>query len=87
MIPSPAGLLQAFILFAVAILLARPLGGYMRAVMEGERVFLSPVLRPVERGIYRVLGVDETAEQRWTAYAVSVIVFSSTSIGFPPTLP
>jgi K+-transporting ATPase ATPase A chain len=76
MIPSPAGLLQAFILFAVAILLARPLGGYMRAVMEGERVFLSPVLRPVERGIYRVLGVDETAEQRWTAYAVSVIVFS-----------
>jgi K+-transporting ATPase ATPase A chain len=76
MIPSPAGLLQAFILFAVAILLARPLGGYMRAVMEGERVFLSPVLRPVERGIYRVLGVDETAEQRWTAYAASVIVFS-----------
>jgi K+-transporting ATPase A subunit len=36
MIPSPAGLLQAFSLFAVAILLARPLGGYMRAVMEGE---------------------------------------------------
>ena len=76
MIPSPLGLLQAFSLFAVAILLARPLGGYMRKVMEGERVFLSPILRPVERGIYKVLRVDETVEQRWTAYAVSVIVFS-----------
>jgi K+-transporting ATPase ATPase A chain len=76
MIPSLPGLLQAVSLFAVAILLARPLGGYIRAVMEGERVFLSPVLRPVERGVYKVIGVDETVEQRWTAYAVSVIVFS-----------
>ena len=76
MFPSVLGLLQAFSLFAVAILLARPLGGYMRAVMEGERVILSPIIRPVERGIYKVLRVDETVEQRWTAYAVSVIVFS-----------
>jgi K+-transporting ATPase ATPase A chain len=76
MIPSPLGLLQAFSLFAVAILLVRPLGGYMRKVMEGERVFLSPILRPVERGVYKILRVDETVEQRWTAYAVSVIVFS-----------
>jgi K+-transporting ATPase ATPase A chain len=76
MIPSPLGLLQAFTLFAVAILLARPLGSYMRKVMEGERVFLSPVIRPVERGIYKVLRVDETVEQRWQAYAVSVLVFS-----------
>ena len=76
MIPSPLGLLQAFSLFAVAILLVRPLGGYMRKVMEGERVFLSPILRPVERGVYKVMRIDETVEQRWTAYAVSVIVFS-----------
>jgi K+-transporting ATPase ATPase A chain len=48
----------------------------MRKVMEGERVFLSPVLRPVERGTTRSCGVDETVEQRWTGYAVSVIVFS-----------
>jgi K+-transporting ATPase ATPase A chain len=76
MIPSPLGLLQALSLFAVAILLVRPLGGYMRKVMEGERVFLSPILRPIERGIYKVLRVDETVEQRWTSYTVSVIVFS-----------
>jgi K+-transporting ATPase ATPase A chain len=76
MIPSLPGLLQAISLFVVAILLARPLGGYIRKVMEGERVFLSPVVRPVERAIYKVLGVDETVEQRWTSYAVSVILFS-----------
>jgi K+-transporting ATPase ATPase A chain len=76
MLPAPLGLLQAFSLFAVAILLARPLGGYMRKVMEGKRVFLSPILRPVERGVYKVMRVDETVEQRWTAYALSVIVFS-----------
>src|SRR5665811_1578746 len=76
MIPSPLGLLQALSLFAVAILLARPLGGYIRKVMEGERVFLSPVIRPIERGVYKVMRVDETVEQRWQAYAVSVLVFS-----------
>jgi K+-transporting ATPase ATPase A chain len=76
MFPSVPGLVQAIALFGVAILLVRPLGGYMRKVMDGERTFLSPVLRPVERGIYRVMRVDETQEQVWTAYAVSVIVFS-----------
>jgi len=76
MIPCVPGLLQAISLFAVAILLSWPLGSYMRKVMEGERVFLSPVLRPVERGIYKILRVDETVEQRWTAYALSVILFS-----------
>jgi potassium-transporting ATPase potassium-binding subunit len=76
MLPSVPGLIQAVTLFAVAILLVRPLGGHMRKVMDGERTFLSPVLRPVERGIYRVMRVDETQEQVWTAYAVSVIVFS-----------
>ena len=76
MIPSLPGLLQALSLFAVAILLARPLGGYIRNAMEGERVFLSPVIRPVERGVYKILRIDEKAEQRWTAYAVSVILFS-----------
>jgi K+-transporting ATPase ATPase A chain len=76
MIPSLPGLLQALSLFVVVLLLARPLGSYMRKVMEGERVFLSPVIRPIERGVYKVIGVDETVEQGWKAYAVSVILFS-----------
>jgi K+-transporting ATPase ATPase A chain len=76
MIPSLPGLLQALSLFAVVLLLARPLGSYIRKVMEGERVFLSPVIRPIERGVYRVMRVDEKVEQGWKAYAVSVILFS-----------
>jgi K+-transporting ATPase ATPase A chain len=76
MIPSLPGLLQALSLFAVAILLTRPLGGYMRKVFDGERVFISPVIRPIERGIYKVMRIDENVEQRWPAYAVSVLVFS-----------
>jgi K+-transporting ATPase ATPase A chain len=70
------GLIQAAALF-IAVLAVTPfLGGYMHRVLEGERTLLSPVLGPVERGVYRVLGVDETAEQKWTAYAVSVLLFS-----------
>ena len=74
------GLIQAATLF-VAVLVVTPfLGGYMHRVLEGERTILSPVLRPVEQGVYRILGVDEAGEQRWTVYAVSVLVFSFLSI-------
>ena len=45
--------------------------------MEGERVFLSPILRPVERAVYRVAGVDETTEQGWNGYAVAVLVMAA----------
>ncbi len=76
MIPSLPGLLQAVSLFAVVLLLARPLGGYIRNVMEGGRVFLSPIIRPVERGVYKLMRVDENVEQGWKAYALSVILFS-----------
>ena len=76
MVPPAPALLEALSLLVVAILLSRPLGGYIAKVMEGERTILSPVLRPMERGIYRLMLIDETTEQRWTAYAVSVIVFS-----------
>ena len=48
--------------------------------MEGERTFLSPVLRPVERGIYRVAGIDETIEQGWKGYAVSVLLMALIAI-------
>jgi len=65
----------------LAILIATPfLGAYIHRVMEGQRTFLSPVLRPVERAIYRVSGIDETAEQDWKGYAVSVLVFALVAI-------
>ncbi len=80
--PFAPALLQAASLFLAVLLVTRPLEGYMRRVMDGERTFLWPVLRPVERGIYRVMGVDEAAEQRWTVYAVSLLLFSFVSIAF-----
>src|SRR5207344_1213331 len=62
---------------ALAILLVTPLlGRYIHKVMEGERTFLSPILRPVERLIYRVCGVDETAEMGWKGYTVSVLAMA-----------
>jgi K+-transporting ATPase ATPase A chain len=73
---SATGLIQAATLFLAVLALTPFLGGYMHRVLEGERTLFSPVLRPVERGIYRVLGVDEAAEQPWTVYAVSVLLFS-----------
>ena len=73
-------LIQALALLGAITLAARPLGGYIRRVMDGERTFLSPVFVPVERGIYRVLRVDPAVEQPWTSYAVSVLVFAFVGI-------
>jgi potassium-transporting ATPase potassium-binding subunit len=66
-------------IFCLAILICvKPLGGYMARLFEGERVFLSPLLAPVERAIYRLCGVDEADEQHWTHYTVAMLVFSLT---------
>ncbi len=73
-----------FLTFAAllaALLLATPiLGGYMYRVFEGERTVFSPVLRPVERAMYRIAGVDETVEQGWKGYTVSVLLLALVSI-------
>ncbi len=73
-------LVQGLTLLAAILLATRPLGGYIQRVMAGERTFLAPVLRPVERGIYRALGVDASREQAWTSYAISVLVFAFVGI-------
>jgi K+-transporting ATPase ATPase A chain len=73
--------LLTLITIALAIVLITPLlGTYIHKVMEGERVFLSPIVRPVERLIYRVAGIDETVEQGWRGYAASVLVFAFVAI-------
>lgn len=71
------GWLQIAIFFAVLTALAVPLGRFMARVFGGERTFLSPVLAPVERGLYRLSGVDEAREQGWLAYTVSMLVFNA----------
>jgi K+-transporting ATPase ATPase A chain len=66
---------------ALAIVLVVPfLGRYIHRVMEGERVFLSPMVRPVERAVYRLCGIDETAEQSWKGYTVSVLAMAFVAI-------
>ncbi len=71
------GWMQIAIYFAVLTLLVVPLGRYMARVLEGERTFLSPVLRPVEGLLYRAAGVDETREQHWIAYTVAMLLFNA----------
>ena len=67
--------------FLLAILAVTPaLGRFMTRVFNRERTWLDPVLRPVERLIYRVTGVDETREMRWTQYAVAMLLFSVVSM-------
>jgi len=70
------GWLQIALFSVIIIALTRPFGGYMTRVFDGERTWLSPVLRPVERAIYRLCGVDEKAEQHWLSYAVAMLLFS-----------
>src|SRR5690348_3256608 len=60
---------------------AWPLGLYMAKVYRGQPTFLSPVMRPVERGMYRLLGVSETDDQPWTGYLLSVLAITAVGTG------
>ena len=74
------GWLQSAVLFAVVLALMRPLGIYIARVLEGEKTFLDPVLRPIERLIYRVSGIDAAVEMNWREYAVAMLLFSFVSL-------
>jgi len=71
------GWIQIALFCAIVIALVRPLGWYVTRVMAGERTFLSPVLRPVERLLYAGAGVDERQEQHWLAYTVAMLAFNA----------
>jgi K+-transporting ATPase ATPase A chain len=60
--------------------LMRPLGIYIARVLEGERTFLSPVLRPIERAIYKLCGIDPSEEMTWREYSVALLLFSLVSM-------
>ena len=70
------GLLQLAFYLAVLLLLVKPLGAYMAAVYEGRRTFLSPVLRPLERGIYSLAGIDETRDTDWKRYTLALLLIN-----------
>jgi K+-transporting ATPase ATPase A chain len=69
------GWIQILLYCAIVAALVVPLGAYMTRVFNGERTLLSPVLRPVERVLYRIGGVDESREQHWVTYAVAMLFF------------
>ena len=71
-----SGWVQIALFSVIVILITRPLGGYMTRVFAGERTFLSPILRPVERAVYWCCGVDEKEEQHGLTYAVALLFFS-----------
>ena len=70
------GWLQIALFGVLVILIAKPLGGYMTRVFNGERTPLRLVLRPVELGIYKLCGVHEDEEQHWVSYAIAMLAFS-----------
>ena len=71
------GWAQVALVLALVFAAAVPLGIYIAAVLQGGRTFLSPVLAPVERGFYRLAGVDPAAGMGWRTYAAALIVLSA----------
>src|SRR5215831_2120949 len=73
---TSAGIFQILAFFGAILLVTKPVGLFMARVFEGERTFLHPIVRPIEILVYRVCGVREDEEQRWTEYAASILAFS-----------
>src|SRR6185503_16338337 len=70
------GILQIVLFLALILICAKPLGAYMARIFEGQRTFMHPLLRWLEVLTYKVVGVKEEVEQRWTHYTASLLSFS-----------
>jgi potassium-transporting ATPase potassium-binding subunit len=74
------GWLQILLFFALVLVVTKPIGVFMAKVFARERTWLDPVLRPVEKLIYKLTGVDEGHEMRWTEYTIAMLLFSGVSM-------
>jgi len=74
------GVLQILLFLAVVLALAKPMGLFMAKIFEGQRTWMHRVLRPLETGIYKLCGIEEHGEQRWTRYAGGLLAFSVVSL-------
>jgi K+-transporting ATPase ATPase A chain len=74
------GWLQILVFFLIILAMTKPMGVFMAHVFNRERTFLDPVLRPLERLIYKLTRVDEEREMRWTEYAVAMLMFSGVTM-------
>jgi len=70
------GIVQILVFFGIVLAITKPAGMFMYRVFEGERTFLHPIFRPLERLIYRLSGIHEDVEQSWIGYSASMISFS-----------
>src|SRR5215468_5392035 len=80
------GIAQIVVFFAIVLALTKPAGLFMYRVFEGQKTFLHPILRPVERLIYWLGGVSEEVEQTWVRYTASLIALSTFCFLFPYVL-
>ncbi|MBV9084311.1 MAG: potassium-transporting ATPase subunit KdpA [Acidobacteriaceae bacterium] len=76
------GISQILVFFAVILVLTKPIGIFLARLFEGQRTFLHPILRPLEVLTYRLVGIKEETEQRWTQYTASLLAFSIFSFVF-----
>jgi K+-transporting ATPase ATPase A chain len=74
------GWFQILLFFGVILLITKPMGVYLYRVFERKSTWLDPVLRPIERLIYRLCGIEEKKEMKWTEYGVAMLVFSAASL-------
>jgi K+-transporting ATPase ATPase A chain len=79
---TPNGILQIAIYFLIILALAKPMGIFMARLFEGKKTFVHPILRPIETLIYKLAGVNENSEQRWTQYTAALLAFSVFSFLF-----
>ena len=74
------GWFQIGLFLTLVFLITKPLGLFLVRVFERKRTFLDPVLRPVEKLIYRISGIDESVEMPWTQYGITMLIFSGVSM-------
>ena len=74
------GWLQILLFTVIVIALAKPVGVFLTHVFSGERTFLHPVFRPIERIIYKLTGVKEEREMHWSEYAAAMLLYSLVSL-------
>ena len=79
---TPNGILQIAVFFLIILALTKPVGIFMAKLFEGQKTFLHPIIRPLESLTYKLIGVREDSEQRWTQYTGALIAFSIFSFLF-----
>ncbi len=71
---------EILVFLAIIVAITPVLGRYMARVFSGQRTFLDPVLKPVERGLYRVCGVDASKDQTWVEWTITMLIVNAASL-------